>query len=55
MAVDRGSNLCDYYSCDKQFLKANEGLVTSLIETSITTANASDIERDQVDGATEEM
>ena len=42
-AVDKVGVMYDYYSCDKQFLKANEGLVNGLVETSVTTANAYDV------------
>ena len=33
----------DYYSSDKQFQRANEGLVKALVETAVTTSNAYDI------------
>ena len=42
-AVDKVGVMYDYYSCDKQFLKANEGIVKGLVETSVTTANAYEI------------
>ena len=42
-AIDKVGVMYDYYSCDKQFLKANEGIVKGLVETSVTTANAYEI------------
>ena len=42
-AVDKVSNMHDYYSGDKQFQKANEGLVKALVETAVNSANAYDI------------
>ena len=42
-AVDKVSNMHDYYSGDKQFQKANEGLVKALVETAVNSANAYDV------------
>ena len=42
-AVDKIGVMYDYYSCDKQFLKANEGLVKALVETAVNSANAYDV------------
>ena len=39
-AVDRVVVMYGYYSSDKQFQRANEGLVKALVETAVTTSNA---------------
>ena len=41
--MDKVSNMHDYYSGDKQFQKAIEGLVKALVETAVNSANAYDI------------